>query len=65
MVRTFLRFTQASYAEVRRVVWPTRAETLQSTLGVLFMVTVMGLILWAIDSFLLKIVARLTGYGVD
>lgn len=38
--------------EVRKVVWPTRQETNQTTLIVLAVVFVMALILWALDSVL-------------
>jgi len=39
--------------EVRRMVWPTRKEVLQSTGAVLLMAFVMGLLLWGVDTFLL------------
>lgn len=38
--------------EIRKVVWPTRQETLQTTLVVVVVVLIMGLILWALDSLL-------------
>ncbi len=65
MIRSFLQFAGESYAEMRKVVWPTKAETLQSVAGVLVMVVVMGLVLWAIDSVLLRLVVVLTGYGAS
>ena len=64
IVMSLWSFIQEARIEVRKVVWPTRAETIQSTLAVLGMVVVMGLILWAIDSGLLRLVLWLTGYGV-
>lgn len=39
-------------AEVRRVIWPTRQETMQTTLIVVVVVLLMGLVLWGIDSLL-------------
>lgn len=37
-------------AEIRKVVWPNRQETIQTTLIVVAVVLVMGLILWGLDS---------------
>lgn len=51
-----------SIQETRRVVWPTRQETVQTTLAVLGMVVVMGLLLWTADFILLRTVAFLTGH---
>jgi preprotein translocase subunit SecE len=48
--------------EVRKMVWPTRQETLQTTLAVLAMVSVMGLLLWTADFVLLRVVKWLTGH---
>jgi preprotein translocase subunit SecE len=49
--------------EVRKVVWPTREETMRTTLLVFGMVTVVGLILWFLDMFLFWGVRLLTGQG--
>ena len=38
--------------EVRKVVWPTRQETTQTTLIVVVVVIFVGLILWGLDSSL-------------
>lgn len=56
-------FVRESRVEVRKVVWPTRAETMQTTLVVVVMVLVVGIILWIMDSFLLWAVKMLTGQG--
>ncbi|OIZ99403.1 preprotein translocase subunit SecE [Rickettsiella grylli] len=58
--RQFWVFAQASRAELRKVVWPTREETVRTTLIVIVMVIVAGLFLWAIDTLLLWAVAFLT-----
>ena len=42
--------------EVRKMYWPTRQETLYTTLAVLAMVVVMGILLWTADFFLLRLV---------
>lgn len=58
--RRFWVFVQASRAELRKVVWPTREETVRTTLIVMAMVVVAGLFLWGIDTLLLWAVAFLT-----
>ncbi|MDO9214401.1 MAG: preprotein translocase subunit SecE [Methylococcales bacterium] len=49
--------------EVRKVIWPTREETMRTTLLVFAMVTIVGLILWFLDMFLFWGVRLLTGQG--
>lgn len=41
-----------SRAEIRRVVWPTREVTLQTTLIVIVLILIVALILWGLDSAL-------------
>ncbi len=57
-------FLRGSMMEVRKVVWPTRKETAQTTLIVIIMVIVIGIFLWLLDMFLLWAVRLLTGQGV-
>jgi len=52
---------QESCHEVRKVVWPTRQETTQTTLVVLAMVVVAGLLLWTADACFLRLVGWLMG----
>ena len=47
--------------EIRRVVWPTRDETLQTTVIVLVLVLVFALILWLLDSVLSWFVSAVIG----
>jgi preprotein translocase subunit SecE len=54
-------FLKEARIELRKVVWPTRQETLQTTLIVILMVVVTALFLWGIDSVLLWLVSLLTG----
>ena len=61
--KQFWCFVKDSRSEIKRVVWPTRPETLQITTIVLLMVTILGLILWGVDSILLRAIGWLTGYG--
>ncbi len=56
-----LIFARESRMELRKVVWPTRQETVQTTLVVAAMVIVLALVLWGIDSFLMWLIGWLTG----
>ena len=44
------QFTIATRAEIRKVIWPSRRETMQSTLVVILMVLVVGIYLWMLDA---------------
>ncbi len=56
-----LEFIQDARTELRKVVWPTRAETTQTTLVVIAMVVIMGLLLWLFDILLFWLVRLVTG----
>ncbi|MEJ2620112.1 MAG: preprotein translocase subunit SecE [Candidatus Thiodiazotropha sp.] len=56
-------FASASKMEVRKVVWPSRQETVQTTLIVFVMVLFMGVVLWLFDMMLGAILRALTGSG--
>jgi len=45
-------FSRSAVIEMRKTVWPTKKETMQTTGIVMIMVIIMGLILWAFDSIL-------------
>ncbi len=59
--KKFFTFAKASRNEMRKVVWPTRQETIQSTIAVVALVCVLALILWVIDSFWLWLITLITG----
>jgi len=52
---------KSSRTEIRKVVWPTRQETTQTTLIVVVFVFIMALILWGIDSVLGWLVGMVIG----
>jgi preprotein translocase subunit SecE len=56
-------FARDARMEVRKVVWPTRQETVQTTLMVVVMVILVGIMLWLMDMFLRWAVFVLTGQG--
>jgi preprotein translocase subunit SecE len=59
--KEFYQFSQESIAETKKVVWPTRKETLQTTGVVFAFVVVMALFLWMVDASLLWVVKKLLG----
>lgn len=59
--RWVVEFFRESRNELRKVVWPTRQETIQTTLVVAAMVIVLALFLWCVDGVLLWIIGWLTG----
>jgi preprotein translocase subunit SecE len=61
--RTFLAFSRESWEEAKRVVWPTRKETLQTTGVVFLFVFTMALFLWIVDTGLLWITQKVLGTG--
>jgi preprotein translocase subunit SecE len=61
--RAFWEFVQGSRVELRKVVWPTRQETLQTTLVVFVAILAMGIFFWILDWILGSVTAALTGRG--
>jgi preprotein translocase subunit SecE len=61
--RRLWQFAGDARTEVRKVVWPTRQETMQTTLVVIVMVLILGIILWLFDMMLMGILRFLTGQG--
>jgi len=61
--RAFWQFVQGSRVELRKIVWPTRQETLQTTLVVVVAILVMGIFFWVLDWVLGTITHTLTGRG--
>ncbi|GAB4418431.1 MAG: hypothetical protein OHK0054_09260 [Sideroxydans sp.] len=59
--REFFAFARDSVAEAKRVVWPTRKETVQTTGVVILFAVVMALFLWAVDASLMGMVNLLMG----
>ncbi|MFT3741875.1 MAG: preprotein translocase subunit SecE [Gammaproteobacteria bacterium] len=55
------RFFKDARGELRKVVWPTRQETFQTTALIIVLVIIMALLLWGVDSLLLWIIGLLMG----
>jgi preprotein translocase subunit SecE len=59
--KQFYAFSKESSEETRRVVWPSRKETMQTTGVVFAFVVVMAIFLWMVDAGLLLAVKYLMG----
>jgi len=61
---SLIEFSKGSRVELRKMVWPTRAETVQTTLIVLVFVVIIALFLWAIDAIVFQVIYDLL-LGID
>lgn len=59
--RKAVGFCKQARVELRKVTWPTKPETLQTTLMVVCMVLVTALVLWGLDGLLVNLVGWLVG----
>ena len=56
-------FARGARQELRRVIWPTRQESIQTTLIVLVMVVIVAILLWLMDMFFMWGVGVLVSPG--
>ena len=56
-----VEFFRDARTEVRKVVWPSRAETTQTTLTVFIIVVIVGIFLWLFDMLLAYLFKLVTG----
>ena len=61
--RVLWKFIQGSRVEMRKVVWPTREETIQTTIAVIVFATIMGTFFWLLDLGLLGLTTYIMGQG--
>ncbi len=59
--KQIVQFAKESRTEIRKVVWPTRQETMQTTLIVLAVSVVTALVLWGMDGIMVRLVAFAMG----
>lgn len=59
--KSFWYFAQGSKIELKKIVWPTKKETMQTTLIVAVMVLLVGVLLWMFDGLLMWGVGYITG----
>ena len=61
--RAAWEFMRESRTELRKVVWPTRKETTQTTMVVIGVVALVAIFMWMVDGILSWIVRLLLGHG--
>jgi preprotein translocase subunit SecE len=59
--REFRQFAQAARVELRKVVWPSREDTLRTTMMVILFAIAMGVFFWVLDMILTWLIRWLTG----
>jgi len=59
----FFAFGKDAWVETKKVVWPTRKETFQTTGVVFLLVVVIAIFLWIVDASLMWAVKLLMGQG--
>ena len=59
--KAFWELLKGARTEIRKVVWPTRQETVQTTMIVSLVVIVAGLLLWGLDTLLGWLVSLVIG----
>ena len=61
--RQAIDFVREAQVEVRKIVWPTRQETSQTTLFVIIVVIIFAILLWVLDLGLSSCIQGLIGRG--
>ena len=61
--RQTIDFVRDAQVEVRKIVWPTRQETSQTTLFVIIVVIIFAILLWVLDLGLSSSIQGLIGGG--
>ena len=59
--KSFIELGREARTEIRKVVWPTRQETMQTTLIVVVVVILVAILLWALDSLVSWVISLLIG----
>lgn len=60
-VTQFNKYLQDVRVEAKKVVWPTRKDTTQTTIVVFGMVFLVSIFLWMVDAFLSMVVQMVIG----
>lgn len=59
--REFVSYSKEARVELRKIVWPTRQERLQTTLVVFVVVAIMAILLWLFDWVLSLVISNIIG----
>jgi preprotein translocase subunit SecE len=55
------RYLMSSRGELQRVIWPSRQQTIQTTIAVIVMVVILGVFMWVVDLIVQWGLGRITG----
>jgi len=61
--KQILIFVKEARIELRKVVWPNRRETIQTTILIAVITIIASLFLWGLDSIMIRLVSFLTLLG--
>ena len=61
--RTIVTFAKESRIEVRKVVWPSRQEAVQTT-AIVMVATLIMVLLWGLDGIIVRVVSFVTEIGI-
>jgi len=61
--RQIIAFSNDAITELKKVIWPTRQETVQTTSIVMLMVGLTGFVLWGVDSVMMWAIGKITHLG--
>lgn len=59
--KSFAKLVSEARMEIRKVIWPTKQELMQTTLIVVVFVLVVALILWGVDSLIGWVISSIIG----
>ncbi|CRK85923.1 Protein translocase subunit SecE [Candidatus Providencia siddallii] len=62
--KKYLSFIKESLIEMKKVFWPSKQETLQITLIVVLVTTIMSLLLWGLDAILIQCISYTTNLNL-
>jgi len=60
----FIHFAKETRIELRKVVWPTREETLKTTGMIMIAVVIVAIFLWIVDAFFTWGVSSITSLNI-
>jgi preprotein translocase subunit SecE len=61
--KQIVAFANDAITELKKVIWPTRQETVQTTSIVMLMVGLTGFVLWGVDSVMMWAIGKITHLG--
>lgn len=61
--KQIILFSKESRLELRKVVWPTRKETIHTTILIAIITVITSLFLWGLDNIMIRLVTFLTLLG--